>query len=101
MKLTLRGTVRSAAESNSYLCVITRGNEMSDRELPNSNDGLHQHFPTIRCPHCKVRWLAPGMRRGEVHLCKECGLSFVIGKPKDQTSQPPVLISQTEETNPL
>ena len=74
---------------------------MSARELPNSNDGLHQHFLTIRCPNCEVRWLAPGMRQGETYLCKECGLSFVIGKPKNQASQPPVLISQTEETDSL
>jgi hypothetical protein len=76
---------------------------MSTRELQNSNEGLHQHFLTIQCPHCKVRWLAPGMKHGETYLCKECGLSFciVIGKLKNQTSQPPVLISQTEETDSL
>ena len=73
---------------------------MSARELSNSNEGLHQHFLTIQCPHCEVRWLAPGMRHGETYLCKECGLSFsiVIGRLKNQTSKTSAGISQTEES---
>lgn len=73
---------------------------MSARELPNSNEGLHQHFLTIQCPHCEMRWLAPGMKHGETYVCKECGLSFciVIGKLKNQTSETPDLIIQKEES---
>ena len=72
---------------------------MSSEELPNSNEGLHEHFLTIQCPHCEVRLLAPGMRPGETYLCKECGLSFVIGNIKNQYQRNPVMISQTQENN--
>ena len=60
---------------------------MSARELPNSNEGLHRHFLTIRCPNCEVRWLAPGVGHGETYVCKACGLSFVVRKPKNQIAR--------------
>lgn len=61
---------------------------MAAQELSNANEGLHQHFLTIRCPHCAVRWLAPGVGHGETYVCKACGLSFVIDKsPPESTSE--------------
>jgi predicted RNA-binding Zn-ribbon protein involved in translation (DUF1610 family) len=72
---------------------------MSFRELSDSNEGLHHHFLTIQCPKCEVRWLAPGVRHGETYVCKECGLSFVVRKPENQSSQPSAGISRIEEAS--
>jgi len=54
---------------------------MSSQELSNANEKLHYHFLTIQCPHCEVRWLAPGVRHGDTYVCKECGLGFMVAKP--------------------
>lgn len=56
---------------------------MSSQELLNSHDGLHKHFLTIQCPNCEIRWLAPGVQHGETYICKECGLSFIVRRPKE------------------
>jgi uncharacterized Zn finger protein len=72
---------------------------MSSQELSDSHEGMHKHFLTIQCPRCEVRWLAPGVKQGETYACKECGLSFVVRKPKNQTSESSVKISQIEEAS--
>lgn len=88
METARRSTGDNAAASKVTCVLSLGGNEMSSRELSDSNKGLHHHFLTIQCPHCEVRWLAPGVKHGDTYVCKECCLSFVVRKPKKQTSKP-------------
>lgn len=69
-----------AAASNGHPILNIGVNEMSSQELSKSDENLRPNFPTIQCPDCGVRWLAPGVRHGEVYACKECGLTFVVNK---------------------
>lgn len=58
---------------------------MTDREILNS--GRRRQLRIVRCPHCAIKWIAPGVRGGDSHVCKECGLSFVV-KTAEREIQP-------------
>lgn len=44
-------------------------------------------LPTIRCPKCKMTWLAPGLMVGDRYECRGCGVSIVVGKSLDSVLQ--------------
>lgn len=53
-----------------------------------SNSGRRQ-LRVVRCPRCASKWVAPGVRRGDTHVCKECGHSFVVGTAVERVPPPP------------
>jgi hypothetical protein len=53
------------------------------RELLNPDRRLS--LLTVSCPNCRVVWLAPGVMHGDRHVCKECGLNFVVNKSARRT----------------
>lgn len=55
-------------------------------QVPFSSSALH--LLTIKCPDCMMMWFAPGVGHGDTYVCKECGLSFVVCNPPNQSSQP-------------
>lgn len=58
---------------------------MDSQEALNSNQRLH--FQTIRCPNCKLIWLAPGVIDGDIYVCRQCSFSFVVSKSADNPLQ--------------
>jgi hypothetical protein len=58
-------------------------------EIPEAldrNKGIQ--LPTIKCPKCKMTWLAPGLIFGDTYECRGCGIVIVVGKSLDGVLQP-------------
>lgn len=58
---------------------------MQSQDSLSSNRSMH--LPTIRCPNCRLIWLAPGLAQGDTYECKSCHLSFIVCEPSGETLQ--------------
>jgi hypothetical protein len=62
--------------------------EIDMRNEDTVNFGGSIGLPVTRCTACGMTWLTPGLVRGEIYECKNCGSKFTVGVSENSLAAP-------------
>jgi hypothetical protein len=60
--------------------------DMQNEETVNFGGSIG--LPVTKCTGCGMTWLAPGLVRGEIYECKNCGSKFRVSVPENSLATP-------------